>query len=127
MSTFTLLATIPVGPSDLGAETEALVTFTYRPGAPATGPTYASGGDPGYAPEVEFVDAYPYCNGKPSAYYGAFADLEFANLQDVARSWLENDDGFNEACAHVAANPQGPDPDVARQARIDDEMMERGR
>lgn len=111
----TLLATIPVGDPDLGAELEALITFAFTPGAGPTGPTYASGGEPGYPAEVEFISAEPYCNGKPSPYYGAFADLEFANLQDIARSWLESDDGYSEALEEVAEDHERAREHAAEQ------------
>lgn len=104
-SKHTILATIAVGDPDLGAEVEAKITFTYTKGAPATGPSYDSGGEPDYAAEVELVSAEPYCNGKPAPYYGAFADMEMASLQDIAANWLEND-GFSEACEKVALDDE---------------------
>lgn len=125
----TMRATIPHGDPDIGAEVDAQITFTYSPGS---GDTYdpsrggPGGWDPGYAAEVELIKAEPFCNGKPSPYYGAFADLEYQNLQDIAQSWLEGD-GYTEAVEHAEYYRSGPDPDVARDARIDDELMERGR
>jgi hypothetical protein len=80
----TLVATIPVGDPDLGAEVECEITYEYTPETPP------SWDDPGAPEEAQFIEAQPLCNGKPSPYYGAFADLEFANLQDIARDWLEN-------------------------------------
>lgn len=101
-----MLATFPVGDPDLGAEQEAEITFSFVPGAGPTGPTYSSGGEPGYPAEVEFVSAQPYCLGKPSPYYGAFADLEMDCLQDRARAWLEDDDGYREALEAVAEDDE---------------------
>ena len=57
--TLSVLTTIPHGPKDLGAEIDVLVTFKTDK-------------------YIEFVSAEPYCNGKPSPFYGAFADLEQA-------------------------------------------------
>ena len=121
-TTHSMLVTIPHGDPDIGAELDAMVTFTYRPGSPDTydsargGP---GGWDPGYPPEVEFISAERYCNGQPAPYYGAFSDLDFANLQDIARDWLEGDDGTAQACSH-AEHYLEPDPDYARDMAKDD-------
>lgn len=100
-----MLATIPVGDPDLGAEVEAMLTFTFLRGAPAQGPSYASGGQPADPDEVELVKAEPYCNGKPSPYYGAFADWAQSSLDACAQSWLEGD-GFSEALEQAASDDE---------------------
>ena len=127
MSEHTMHVTIPHGDPDIGAECDVAITFTYRPGTPFR--MYKRNGDPADPPdppEVEFVEAQPLDGkGKPFSYGGAFADLEFAHLQDIARDWLETDEGFNQAC-DCAEQEQGPDPDWARDRRIDDEIT-RGR
>jgi hypothetical protein len=93
-------ATIPHGDPDIGAEVDVEITFTYLPGAaPIIYP--ADNADPGYPAEIGFVGVSPISNGKPFAYYGAFADLEQEALENLARDWLEGDDGLAEAFAVV--------------------------
>jgi len=100
-----LRATIPCGPADLGAEVDVEVTFTYLKGAPEQGPSYYSGGQPADPDEIELVKATPLAaNGKPAPYYGAFADMEQASLDDLVRDWLETDDGITAAMDAVEAD-----------------------
>lgn len=68
------------------------IVYTYIKGAAATGPTYASGGDPGYGPEVEFVSVRS-------------SDRNLilpANLQNRLDEWaveyLASDEGYGAAC-----------------------------
>lgn len=107
MSTHKLMATIPHGDPDLGAEIECQITFSYTRGRPAV--MYLRNGDPGYPAdpdEIEFVSAVPTHDGK---YYDAGAEnLEW--LKDLARDWLESVDGVSEAMATVDA-----DDDEARE------------
>lgn len=101
-----LWATIPHGDPDIGAEIECEITFTFLKGAPEQGPSYASGGQPADPDEIEFVSAAPMVSGK---YYDAGAThLEW--LDDLARDWLESDDGTAEAYATVR-----DDDDAARE------------
>ena len=100
---YTMLATIPYGPDDLGAEVECRVTFTYTPGSAPV--LWGDSPDPGSGALVEFIKAEPYCNGRPSPYYGAFADLEQQHLNDLAANWLDGD-GYAEALAHVEAEDE---------------------
>ena len=126
MSEHKILATIGVGDPDIGAEIETLITFRFTAGRPEV--RTLRNGDPGYPAdpaEVEFISAEPYCNGKPSPYYGAYADMEQDSLNQTAFFWLESDAGYQEAVAEAERALEGPDPDDARQARIDDEMMDR--
>lgn len=98
-----LIATIPHGDPDIGAEVECEITFNYTPGRPAV--MYLQNGDPGYPAdpsEIEFISAAPFCNGKPSPFYGAFADLEQASLNDLAEAWLYSDDGEEAAMQEVS-------------------------
>ena len=46
-------------------EREYVVTYTISKGYPATGPSYASGGEPAEPPEVELIDVT--CDGLPFA------------------------------------------------------------
>lgn len=98
MSSHTMLATIPVGEPDIGSEVEALITFTYTKGSSDYWNRSAGLWEQGWGPEIGFVKAEHYCNGKPAPYSGAFADLEQKNLNDVAGSWLEEGDGYYQAC-----------------------------
>jgi hypothetical protein len=103
MSRHKLRATIPHGPSDEGAEIEVEIAFNYTRGRPAV--MHLRNGDPGYPAgpdEVEFLDAAPLCNGKPSPFHGAFADLERQWLNDLAEAWLNSNEGQNEAFLTVA-------------------------
>lgn len=105
-----LLATIPVGDPDLGAEQECEIVFTFLKGAPEQGPSYASGGQPADPDEIEFVGARPIIDGKPSIYSGAFADMQMETLGELARDWLESEDG--QAAAYEAVRD---DDDAARE------------
>lgn len=79
--------------ADLGAEIEVEITFTYLRGMPETGPTYASGGEPATAPEVDFISA------KANIGMGdTFDDMRQKFLNDWASDWLQ-DEGFAAACA----------------------------
>jgi len=122
MSEHRVHTTIPIGPDDEGAEVEVAIRFSYVPGAPATGPTYASGGEPGYGSEIEFISAERYVNGEPRPYEGSFADLEAKTLQDAAAEWLEEN---YDAAAHQAAEDSQPDPDDARDRAIEDRLTAR--
>jgi hypothetical protein len=68
------------------AETEVAVHFDYVPGAPPTGPSYASGGEPGYGPEVEFVAAFTVA--------GAEVELTDAEWQRIRTKIEENIDDY---------------------------------
>lgn len=98
MARHRMLATIPHGDPDIGAEVDAYVTFDYHAAQPFR--MYKNNGDPADPPDpemVEFVKAEPL-----RSYYGAFADMELASLQDIASTWLESDDGWNEAARFAA-------------------------
>jgi hypothetical protein len=75
MSRHTLIATIPHGDPDLGAELEAKITFSFVKGSPDYWNRAHGTWEQGYGPEVSFEKAEPYCNGRPHPYHGAFADL----------------------------------------------------
>jgi hypothetical protein len=100
-----LVATIPCGDPDLGAEVECEIAFNFTRGRNAV--IYLRNGDPGYPAdpdEIEFIDAARLCNGKPAPFDGAFADLETAWLNDLADAWLETEEGVAEAMATVDAD-----------------------
>lgn len=100
-----LTAVIPHGDPDLGAEIECEITFAFLKGAPEQGPSYASGGQPADPDEIEVVKVVHLVNGKPSPFYGVYADLEQAALEDMASEWLQ-EDGFAEACEVVASDDE---------------------
>lgn len=104
MSTHTLHATISHGDRDLGAEIDLEITFSFTPGAGATGPSYASGGDPDRAAEVEFVS----CKGPLAG--DAFDDLRQQSFDHIAEQYLESDDGYADALRQVA-----DDEDASRE------------
>jgi hypothetical protein len=101
MSKHTLLATIPHGDPDLGAELEAKITFGFVKGSPDYWNRMVGTWEQGYSAEVRFEKAEPYCNGRPSPYGGAFAKDEQAWLDDLCMEWLESDDGRAEALEKV--------------------------
>lgn len=43
--------------ADTVAYPEISIRYSFVPGYPATGPTYASGGEPGCGPEIELISA----------------------------------------------------------------------
>jgi hypothetical protein len=101
MSKHTLIATIPHGPEDMGAELEAKITFDFVKGSPDYWNRAGGHWEQGWAAEVNFVKAEPYCNGRPSPYCGAYAKDEQAWLDDLCMQWLESDAGYAEALEKV--------------------------
>lgn len=93
-------ATIPHGPSDEGAEIECEIIFSFTPGAGPTGPTYDSGGDPGWDAAIELVSVTANLLDM-----GAFQDLHQKALEDLVSDWLQ-DDGYAEALAIVAEDDE---------------------
>lgn len=85
--------------------------FTFVPGYPELGSIYGSGGEPACPAEVEFISA-KLIDGD------GLAPTQ-DQIDDWARKWLD-DEGYDAACEVASA---GPDPDDARQARIDDQLM----
>ena len=104
MSKHTLMATIGVGDPDLGAEVECKITFEFRRGSPDYWNKSGGHWEQGWDAEVEFLTAENYCLGKPSPFYGAYADMEQSSLDAVAESWLESDDGQIQALETVASD-----------------------
>ena len=106
-----LRTTLSHGDPDIGAEIDVEIIFNYTSGRPAV--MYLRNGDPGYPAdpdEIEFIKVTPLCNGKPSPFVGAFADLQQESLNDLAHNWLESEDGVSEAMSAVDA-----DMDSARE------------
>ena len=82
------------------------VEYTYTPGAPEQGPSYASGGQPADPPEVEIVNCWDQATGASMI----LVDNELVEIEDLL---IEN---------HV---DEGPDPDDARDAREDRAYQDR--
>ncbi len=91
-----------------------VITFSYVRGAPATGPTYSSGGQPAEPAEIEFVSVTPDAGD-----HGAFTDLAQSGLEQWAQFWL--DEHYDE-CIELAEQDMQPDPDAERDRRIDDQL-----
>jgi hypothetical protein len=98
-----MIAVIPHGDPDIGAEVECEIVFSFFKGAPEQGPSYASGGQPADPDEIELVRVRPIIGGKPSEYGGAYADMEQSSLEAIAEDWLL-EDGFADACEVVASD-----------------------
>jgi hypothetical protein len=96
-----LVTTIGYGDPDLGAEIEVEIAFEHTPGAPEQGPSYASGGQPADPAEIEFVSARHMVNGKPAPFL-VFPEMQQEWLDDLARDWLESDEGESAAYEAVA-------------------------
>jgi hypothetical protein len=92
----TLLATLPVGDPDLGAEQEALIYFTHRKGMSDFYDGSVGAWMPGWDSEIEFFSAVPYCNGKPSPFLD-YPSMQQQRLDEIASNWLESDDGQQAA------------------------------
>lgn len=101
-----MLTTIPHGPSDEGAEIDVEITFNFTKGSGDYWNKSGGHWEQGYAPEIEFASACRFCNGKPSPFYGAFADLAQQWLNDLAEAWLESNQGEQEAIDVVASDDE---------------------
>lgn len=92
------------------------IDFTFTPGCPETGPSYASGGEPASPAEIEFV--------KATLVSGDGLAPTQDQIDDWAQNWLD-DAGFDAAC-NLACQDDGPDPDDARDRERDDRLMGMG-
>lgn len=87
------------------------ITFSFVAGAaPILYPP--DNADPGWPDEVEVVSVSPV----------AADPLTHREVESWAQNWLQTD-GYDEA-VKIATEDSEPDPDRARDQRIDDEMME---
>lgn len=89
--------------------TDLLIHFTFVPGIPARGPSYASGGEPPEPAIVEFDRVERMVDGE------WIAAPEFA---DWAAEYLSNG-GYDAACEEAEAR-SWPDPDYALEQMRDD-------
>ena len=97
-------------------EMELRIHFTFIPGCPARGPSYASGGEPACPAEVEF-DRVERQSGS--------AWLPAPEFDEWAEDWLQTL-GYDAAIAEAEAS-NAPDPDDERDRRWDDQMTWGGR
>ena len=69
------------------------ITYSFLPGAPATGPIWDSGGDPGYPAECDIISVklIEDDNLNPTD----------AQLREWAQDWLDDWEGYNAACHHA--------------------------
>jgi hypothetical protein len=87
-------------------ETPVMVEYSYLPGAPEQGPSYASGGQPADPPEIDIVNIFIKATGDKIG----VTEAEFEKFHELL---LEN---------HV---DDGPDPDDARDARMERAELDR--
>ena len=78
---------------------EIEIVFSYSPGAPEQGPSYASGGQPAEPPEVEFISA--------KLIEGHGIEPTQAQIDDWADDWLASDTGYQAAIDEVVAHHEG--------------------
>lgn len=97
MSRHTIDTCLGMGDPDLGAEADLRIAYTFLPGSPATGPTYASGGEQASPDEIEFVSCVQLIDGKEHATSGMFGHLEQSSLDAIAEAWLLGDEGHGQA------------------------------
>ena len=86
-------------------EIELEIFFTFTPGQPERGPTYACGGTPAEPAEVEFDHCEP------------------PGLEAWATDYLQGP-GYDDAVLRACEDMQ-PDPDAAYEARRDERMERR--
>jgi hypothetical protein len=102
-------------PDEDAPEIEVRIWFTFIPGCPEQGPSYASGGEPATAPEVEF-DSVERLDG--AKWTNAFEIMEWASEYLRTKCY---DRAVEEA------SDDGPDPDYEYERDRDDKMMGVGR
>lgn len=109
-TTHKLRTVIEHGDPDRGAEIECEITFRYRKGSSDYYNKAGGHWEQGWVPASDFISAIPLCNGEPSPFHGAYADLEQRWLNDMAEVWLDTDDGQTAAFEAVC-----DDDDHARE------------
>lgn len=120
MSKHTITTELEVSITAYGIDTETFypeveIEFSYIPGCPETGPSYASGGEPATPDEIEVLS------------------VKVINAEGIDMPpewWLEqaqsriDDDGY-DAAREEASSDNEPDPDDARDRAREDREMER--
>ena len=108
-------AEIEIAGHDLIVEYEIKITsHSY----PATGPSYASGGEPGGGPEFE-ITVHGLRFAKQHADVPALAIPQW--LEDILCTHLAERDDIYDAVCRAEYENDGPDPDDARDALMDRE------
>jgi hypothetical protein len=102
-------------------EVELRIFYTWIPGQPQQGPTYASGGEPAEPAELEFHHVEQLITAAPG--HGT-TWVRTSEFDDWAESYLLGGDGYDKACEQAQEDSQ-PDPDDARDRAADREMMDR--
>lgn len=92
---------------------EYTITFSYTRGSGDYWNGMGGHWEQGYPAEVEFISISPDAGD-----HGAFTDLAQAQLVQWARDWL--DDNYDN-CVDRAEIDSQPDPDYARDLRIEDD------
>jgi len=98
--------TLNIGEEEI--ELIALIEYTVTPGSPERGPSYASGGEPAEAAEIEIWEV----------------EIELPNkYREKAPLWLlnyiaRNEDVRQRLGDHADWGHEGPDPDDARDREI---------
>lgn len=113
MRIFKIEAEIEVG-ADEYAYPVICIEYTYTPGCPATGPSYASGGEPACPPELE-VNGATLVKGD-----GLTPTQEELNAWAV--KWMDDDSNYSLA-VDEAEDWMRPDPDDQRDQMRDDKLM----
>ena len=106
-----IIATTYTPDEEDAEEIELLIYYTYTPGQPERGPTYACGGTPAEPAEVE-LDHVDFADGTPAP---EFEEWSARYLQQA---------GYDHA-RERADEDLMPDPDAAREARRDWESERR--
>lgn len=75
---------------------EVEIAFNFTKGRAATGPSYASGGEPGYPPEVELIAVKPVDSAL------VLPPVLQQDLNEWADNWLIDDEGYSRALDRVA-------------------------
>jgi hypothetical protein len=102
----------PAGCSEIEEANVAMeIRFSFTPGRPATGPSYASGGDPADPAEVE-IDSVELRDGDGIEPY------DQKQLEEWAQDWLD-DEGYDLCCA-AAAEDRAADRERAAEMRAED-------
>ncbi|MGC8534886.1 MAG: hypothetical protein ACP5QR_05060 [Rhizomicrobium sp.] len=84
------------------------IAYSFTEGSGPTGPSYASGGEPGYPAEAEIISV--------KLVDGDGIEPTHDQLDAWAEEWLESDQGYSIACSNARDNEQCARDD-ARQNR----------
>lgn len=100
-------------------EFDGRVSFSFTPGEPECGPSYASGGEPATDPEIEITEIEVY--GHPDQSNGAKATYAVLSPSDLLWLQIEKyliDECFSEMCDEI------DDPLESRADEINDRLRD---